>query len=66
MNKECPFKKMLSVETLVVNDNKCAMTQTTFNICTGTNCMAYNDITNTCKLLEKGIYSNECSSSQNI
>lgn len=70
MNKECPFKKNTSRRNscgyLVSDDRQCAMIQITFGVCTGTKCMAYNDIANTCRLLEKGTCLNECGSSQSI
>lgn len=58
MAKECPFKKNTSHKDsygYLINDNKrAAIISVTFGKCTEANCMAYNSIANTCKLLEKG------------
>ena len=66
MAKECPFKRDTTRKDrygqLVSDDShQCAITRTTFGVCTETDCMAYNYVTNTCKLLEKGAFLNECS-----
>ena len=70
MAKECPFKKNTSRKDnygyLVTGDKKAAIIHTSFGPCTETECMAYDYITNTCKLLEKGIDINECSSCKSI
>lgn len=65
MAKECPFKKNTSRKDsygyLISGDKKAAITHTSFGPCTETECMAYDYVKHTCKLLEKGININECS-----
>jgi hypothetical protein len=67
MAKECPFKKNIKCKDrfgyLVDNGNVSAIKSITFGTCSETECMAYDCTTNTCKLLEKGIFLNECSGS---
>lgn len=63
MAKECPFKKNIEHKDrfgyLVNNGDISAIKCITFGTCSGTNCMAYNYETNTCKLLEKDILIND-------
>ena len=62
MAKECPFKKNIKYKDrfgyLVDNGNVSAIKSIAFGTCSETNCMAYNDETNTCKLFEKDILIN--------